>query len=91
MSGTGRVLSCETLIVTSAIENLIREGKVEQIPMLMQTGGKYGMQTSNQCLGDLVKKRKISQKQALEHSQDPEELMKLLSQQRTSDNQRMAS
>ena len=79
-NGTGRVLACEILIVTSAIENLIREGKVEQIPMLMQTGGKFGMQTFNQSLSDLVQKRKITQKQAVEHSSDPEELIKLINQ-----------
>jgi twitching motility protein PilT len=79
-SGTGRVLACETLIVTAAIENLVREGKVEQIPMLMQTGAKHGMMTMNQCLGDLVIKRKISLKDALEHSSDPDELQKLIHQ-----------
>jgi len=53
-----RVLAAEVLIVTPAIENLIREGKVEQIPMLMQTGGKHGMQTANQALTDLLYRRK---------------------------------
>jgi twitching motility protein PilT len=81
LSGTGRVLACETLVVTSAIANLIREGKVEQIPMLMQTGGKYGMQTLNQTLAELIRKRKINQKQAIEHSPDQEELRKLINQQ----------
>jgi len=79
-NGTGRVLASEILIITSGIENLIREGKVEQIPMLMQTGGKFGMQTFNQALADLVAKRKITQKQAVEHSSDPEELIKLINQ-----------
>jgi twitching motility protein PilT len=79
-SGTGRTLAAEVLIVTPAIENLIREGKTEQIPMLMQTGGKHGMQTANQALTELLYKRKISQKQAVEYSSDPEELMKLIAQ-----------
>jgi twitching motility protein PilT len=80
MSGSGRVLACETLVVSPAIENLVREGKIEQIPMLMQTGGKFGMATFNQTLADLVRKRKINQKQALEYSQEPEELVKLFNQ-----------
>lgn len=80
-SGTGRVLACETLVVTPAIQNLVREGKIEQIGMLMQTGGKFGMQTLNQALADLVRKRKITQKQALEYSSDQEELRKLMNQQ----------
>ena len=80
VSGTGRALACETLMVTAGLENLIREGKVEQIPMLMQTGGKFGMQTMNQCLADLVAKRKIAQKEAIERSSDPDELQKLIAQ-----------
>ncbi len=79
-SGTGRVLSAEVLIVTPAIENLIREDKVEQIPMLMQTGGKFGMQTFNQSLADLVTKKKITLKMAVELSNDPSELEKIISQ-----------
>lgn len=80
VSGSGRVLCCEILMVTPAIENLIREGKVEQISMLMQTGGKHGMMTLNQALADLIQKRKISQKQALECSSDIEELKKIIAQ-----------
>jgi twitching motility protein PilT len=79
-SGSGRVLACEVLIVTPAIENLIREDKIEQIPMLMQTGGKFGMQTFNQSLADLVAKKKIALKLAVELSNDPGELEKMISQ-----------
>jgi len=80
VSGTGRVLACEILINTPGIKNLIREAKIEQIPMLMQTGGKYGMQNMNQFLAELVIRRKISQKTALEHSVEPEELNRFLAQ-----------
>jgi twitching motility protein PilT len=79
-SGTGRVLAAEVLVITPAIENLIREDKVEQIPMLMQTGGKFGMQTFNQALADLVAKKKITLKLAVELSSDPDELEKTISQ-----------
>lgn len=77
ISGTGRVLAVEVLINTPAIKNLIREGKAEQIPMLMQTGGKFGMQTMNQCLADLALKGKVGRKEAMEHSLEPDELDKL--------------
>jgi len=78
VSGTGRVLATEVLINNPGIRNLIREGKTEQIPMLMQTGGKYGMQTMNQSLLDLVTRRRISQKTAIQYSFDPDELQRLL-------------
>lgn len=80
MSGTGRVLATEILIATHAVKNLIREGKSEQLSMLIQTGGKYGMQTLNQSLVELVVKKKLAQNVALEHSFDPDELKKLIAQ-----------
>jgi len=47
----GRCLAAEVFVPTPGIRNLIREGKVEQIYSMMQTGqSKYGMQTMNQAL-----------------------------------------
>lgn len=77
-SGTGRVLACEVMVVTSAVRNLIREQKIEQILMTMQTGGKYGMITMNQALADLYRKQKITYQEAINRSMDPEDLKKLL-------------
>lgn len=80
MSGAGRVLGCEVLVNTPAIKNVIREDKTEQIPMLMQTGGKFGMQTMNHALVELITKSKVNRKVALEYSTDPEELDRLITQ-----------
>jgi twitching motility protein PilT len=77
-SGTGRVLACETLIVNSAIRNLVREQKVEQIQVAIQTGGKIGMQTMNQSLADLYFRQKITFQEAMAHSMDPEDLRRLM-------------
>lgn len=41
--GSGRVAAREIMVVNSAISNLIREGKVYQIPTAIQTGGALGM------------------------------------------------
>ncbi len=82
-SGAGRVLACETLIVNSAARNLIREQKVEQIQMVIQTGGKMGMQTMNQSLAELYFKQKITFQEALSHSLDPEDLRRLIQRQAT--------
>ncbi|KTS27070.1 type IV pilus twitching motility protein PilT [Pantoea sp. BS_4] len=38
----------EVLMATSAVVNLIREGKMHQIPALLQTGARAGMQTFEQ-------------------------------------------
>ncbi len=58
--GNGRVVVCEVLLGTSAVKNLIREGKMHQIPTTMETGGQYGMQTFDQALKKLVDKDIIS-------------------------------
>jgi twitching motility protein PilT len=78
ISGTGRVLAAETLIVTPAIRNLIREMKIEQIYLAMQTGGKFGMQTMNQALNELYAKRQLSYQTALEASTDPDDFKRIL-------------
>ncbi|MCX5793380.1 MAG: type IV pili twitching motility protein PilT, partial [Elusimicrobia bacterium] len=56
----------------------VREQKIEQIQMAIQTGGKFGMVTMNQSLVDLYKKQKISYQEAVNRSTDPEDLKKLL-------------
>lgn len=53
-SGTGRVAACEVLVVTDAVRNLVRTGKVEQLDHQLQTGGAHGMQSLDQSLGELV-------------------------------------
>lgn len=80
-SGTGRVLAAEILMVTSAIRNLIREQKVEQIQLAIQTGGKFGMQTMNQSLAELYRKQRITFQEATARSLDPEDLRRLLQRQ----------
>jgi len=55
--GKGRVAALEIMIGTTAIRNLIREGKVTQIPSSIQTGQKYGMQTMDAAIKNLVAKR----------------------------------
>jgi twitching motility protein PilT len=54
--GGGRVAAREILLTTPAISNLIREGKTFQIPSIIQTSKKLGMNTLNDALFDLVEK-----------------------------------
>jgi len=57
--GGGRVAACEILVGVPAVRNLIREGKLHQIPSMMQTGQRVGMQTLDMALADLVKRGMI--------------------------------
>ena len=75
--GRGRAVAAEVLVATSAVRNLIREGKTHQIYTSMQAGGKYGMQVMDQGLAELVKKGKITYDMGLERSHHVEEYNRL--------------
>jgi twitching motility protein PilT len=75
--GHGRVVAAELLIATPAVRNLIREGKTHQIYSAMQAGGKYGMQTMDQSLANLVIAGKLSIETALERCANAEDLRRL--------------
>lgn len=69
----GLVLATEVLIATPAIRNMIREHQIEQIPSLMQTGGRYGMTTMDRSIIELYKARYITREIALSRMQFPED------------------
>ena len=58
--GSGRVAAREIMVVNSAISNLIREGKVYQIPTAIQTGGALGMVSMENSLQKLKDEGLIS-------------------------------
>ena len=70
--GGGRVAAHEIMIGTPAIRNLIREDKVAQMYSAIQTGASLGMQTLDQCLGDLVRKGHVSIELAREKAKNPD-------------------
>ncbi len=78
VDGKGRAAACEVLVTTPAIRSLIREGKVHQIYSAMQAGGRFGMQTMDMHLAQLVKAGTITQQIAFERCHDPEELQRLV-------------
>jgi twitching motility protein PilT len=61
--GGGRVAACEILVGAPAVRNLIRESKLHQIPSMMQTGQRLGMQTLDMAYADLLKRGLIDQSQ----------------------------
>jgi len=78
-SGKGRALALEVMIPNPAIRNLIREDKIHQVYSSMQTGQlKYGMQTFNQSLSDLVLKGDITQDMAMTYTSNQDELRELI-------------
>jgi twitching motility protein PilT len=77
-SGPGRVVACEILVATPAVRNLVREGKSHQIYNAMQAGAKFGMQSMDQALADLVKGGIISRSVAEERCANVEDLRRLI-------------
>ena len=76
--GQGRVVAAEVLVATPAIRNLIREAKVHQIYSAMQAGGRYGMQTMDHSLAQLVVQGRITMDLARQRCHDVQELTRLI-------------
>ncbi len=53
MDGSGRIAALEVMVNTPAVQNLIREGKIHQIPSAMETSSKYGMQTMEMAISKI--------------------------------------
>jgi twitching motility protein PilT len=77
-SGIGRAVATEVLVTTSAISNLIREGKTYQIRSSMQAGRAQGMHTMDQHLADLVNSGAVAYGAALEKVHDQEDFKRLV-------------
>ncbi|MFP4641786.1 MAG: hypothetical protein ACOC6S_03665 [Chloroflexota bacterium] len=72
--GSGRVAAVEVMVATSAVRNLIREGRTYQLPNALQTGAQHGMQTLDQALERLVSRGFISPNDALSKAIDVDDL-----------------
>ncbi|MCT4595186.1 MAG: type IV pilus twitching motility protein PilT [Anaeromicrobium sp.] len=72
--GSGRVASLEIMTATTAIRNLIREGKTHQLQSSIQTGKKFGMKTMDNSLLELYNNMLIDRKTALTYAVDPDRL-----------------
>lgn len=72
--GNGFIPACEVMISNSAINNLIRENKIHEIPSVIETSRKDGMISLNQSLAELVMKKEITKETAVRCSLNPQEL-----------------
>jgi twitching motility protein PilT len=78
IDGNGRIASLEIMMATSAIQNMIREGKTHQMESSIQTGARYGMKTMDMSLSELYKKGLISYESALSYAVDRDMLSKII-------------
>ena len=73
----GRVAALEVLINTSAVANLIRQGKLDQLETAMQSGGNAGMKTMDAALMELVEKAFISGRDAYQQANNKSKFERL--------------
>ena len=74
IDGTGRTAAREVMMLASDSRNLIRTGKLEQLPSVLQTGFERGMYTLNADLARLVRENRIAYEEAALAASDLTEL-----------------
>jgi twitching motility protein PilT len=89
--GRGRIAALEILLPDDAVRNLIRQGKIEQIYSVIQTGTARGMQTMEQALADLVLRKVVTRDVAISRSSKPDQLESLLERGVSLSNNRQAN
>ena len=66
-TGGGRIPACEIMINTPAVRNIIRDGKTEQLPTMIETSKKDGMVSLDQTLKDLIHTGQVTLEEAWPH------------------------
>jgi len=74
----GLVPAYEIMISTPAVSNLIRENKIHELPLVIETSSDKGMISLNQNLISLIKRNEISLESGLNYSLDPSGLKMLI-------------
>jgi len=74
----GLIPACEIMMSTPAVANLIRENKIHELPLVIETSAEIGMITLNRSLANLVKSKEITLENALNYSTNPVELRALV-------------
>ncbi|MDP2909948.1 MAG: PilT/PilU family type 4a pilus ATPase [bacterium] len=74
----GLIPACEIMINTPAISNLVREGKIHEIPLVIETSAEIGMISLNRYMANLIRAKEISLDAAQMYSQNPAELRNLI-------------
>jgi twitching motility protein PilT len=76
--GKGRTAAFEIMLGSTAVRNLVREGKSFELHSVMQLSASEGMQTLDQALADLVRRKIVTLEEAKMKSSHPDRLKKML-------------
>jgi len=75
---SGRVAAVEIMLANPPVRNLIREGKIYQLPNVIRTHREIGMISLDEALVDLYLRRKISGEILIAYCNDRQEVEKLI-------------
>ena len=75
----GRVAALEILVFTTAIANLVREGKTHQLPGMIQVGKKIGNVPLDDAIMDHLRMKRISPEEAYDKCLDKKKFRPFLS------------
>src|SRR6266581_1613527 len=70
----GVMPALEIMINTQTVRKMMEDNRLEKLPAAIETGLEDGMQTFNQALYNLVKERKITEKEAMAKATNPQAL-----------------
>ncbi len=74
----GLIPACEILLNTAAVANLIRENKIHEIPLVIETSAELGMISMDRYLIDLVRRKEITLETAQAYSLTPSNFKSLM-------------
>jgi len=75
---SGMIPCAEILLCTSAVRNCIRENRIYEIPNVIETSRRLGMQTMDKSIADMCKSGYIDREQAMMRSTDPAKMDRLI-------------
>lgn len=78
VDGSGRIAAVEIMLGSTAVRNLIREGKIHMLPNIIRTSTQDGMQTLDQALISLYLKGTISGESLVKLCQNRDEVEEII-------------
>lgn len=73
----GLMPACEIMMASPAVSNLIRENKIHELPLVIDTSADSGMVSLNRALANLVKAKEITLENGLRYAADAVELKRM--------------
>lgn len=74
----GMIPCCEILLCTSAVRNCIRENRIYEIPNIIETSRRLGMQNLDNSIAEMYFKGHIDREEAVTRSSNPGKMEKIL-------------